>query len=522
MVLPLEILVDPNMTLLADEIFTFDEVKYKVGETAFVSLEDALTKLQEGYTLTLRAGIYDQAFAIAVKNVTVKGAVGEKAILSNKVTLTGANGTTLTNLEFTGLGQVYAKGAFDNFVFNHNKVYNSTIEASGYLPKERTDVNAFIQLYTLAGSNVVGNVTITNNIFNGMTTDIISLDRTSAGKVITITDNQFRNYDIGAIRFDGGYNNGTYNILRNVFVNDVLGGSAAIVFRAYSSAAGETQTINIEENLFKNIGDVEFIVSETDTHPASAVITTSTFNDKNVTLTIKNNKFINNVIDLHIRNVGALASTWTGNINNNEFIGTLEYIYYENANLADFNHNYYEDAEGAPITDLGVLATLIKNNTQYSILGAKDVKITAIYEGDTGNLVDGNNALTIGLPEELFNVEAFKNDPFNNVGVNYTGQIRLYTDRNTGNGNTLKISIVEGYEISSVKFTFGAGSNNPIGEVIYGNNVPISLNTEQLTNTVSEYSGFVTEFSLQNTQIGGSINAQIYILSIEITYRAIA
>ena len=138
--------------------------------------------------------------------------------------------------------------------------------------------------------------------------------------------------------------------------------------------------------------------------------------------------------------VGALSSTWTGNINNNEFIGTKGYVYYENADLADFNYNYYEDAEGNAITDLAVLGALIQNNTKYS-----NLRIIAKYEGDTGNLVDGNNcSKTVGLPDELFNVEAIKNDPSNNVGINKAGQIRLYTDRNTGNGNTLKISITEG------------------------------------------------------------------------------
>ena len=53
------------------------------------------------------------------------------------------------------LGQVYANGAFDNFIFDNNKVYDSTIEASAYFPRNRTDVNAFIQLYTGSGSNII-------------------------------------------------------------------------------------------------------------------------------------------------------------------------------------------------------------------------------------------------------------------------------------------------------------------------------------------------------------------------------
>lgn len=368
-----QILVDPSMDKLSDEIFYFDGFDYKVGETAFVSFEDALNELQEGYTLTLRAGTYDQAFAITVPNVTVRGGTGEKAVITNMITLTGTNGITLKNLEFTGLGQIYAKGAFDNFVFDSNNVYDSMITASTYFPNNREDVNAFIQFYTKAGTNVLGNVTITNNIFNGMTSDIISLDRTSIGKEIIITDNQFRNFGVGAIRFDGGYNNGTYRILRNVFENDELGGYAAIVFRAYSASVGNKQVIIIEENLFKNIGNAEYVLPPEDdaTYPGSAVIATSVFNDQNVTISVKNNEFVNNVNDLHFRNKGALASNWITNINNNEFRGTQGYVYSETVNLADLNFNYYEDAAGNAITDLSVLATLIKTNTNYSNLAEK-------------------------------------------------------------------------------------------------------------------------------------------------------
>ncbi|HHX78641.1 MAG TPA: hypothetical protein GX695_02685 [Acholeplasmataceae bacterium] len=369
-----QLLVDPSMDKLADEIFYFDGFDYKVGETAFVSFEDALNKLQEGYTLTLKAGTYSQPFAITVPNVIVRGGNGEKAIITNKITLTGTSGITFKNLEFTGLGQIYAKGAFDNFVFDHNNVYDSVIEASTYFPNNREDVNAFIQFYTKLGTNVIGNITITNNVFNKMTSDIISLDRTSVNKEIIITDNQFKNFGIGAIRFDGGYNNGTYKILRNTFENDELGGYAAIVFRAYSSSSGNKQDIFIEDNLFKNIGNKEYVLPPEDdaTYPGSAVISTSVFNEKNVTISIINNEFVNNFNEIHFRNKGAVSSTWTVNINNNEFKGTQGYIYSETVDLADFNLNYYEDAEGNAITDLTVLATLIKTNTNYSNLGEKN------------------------------------------------------------------------------------------------------------------------------------------------------
>ncbi|MDD4062887.1 MAG: Ig-like domain-containing protein [Bacilli bacterium] len=372
-IVPLNLLVDPAMVLANDEVFTFDGIEYKVGETAFALLSDALAILNEGYTITLREGLYDQAFAISLNDVTLKGAVNETAIITNKVTISGANGLTISNLAFTELGQIYGTGALDNFTFENNNVYASTIVASAFSPNNRVDVNAFIQLYSGTGSNLLGNVTIANNVFDGMSSDIINLDRTSIGKEINILDNQFRNFAIGAIRFDGGYNNGTYNILRNIFVNDELGAFAGIVFRAYSASADQTQVINIEENLFMNIGDLSYDDENDESYPRTAVITTSTFNDKNVTMNILNNEFVNNINDLHLRNSGALATNWLTTINYNEFRGTQGYVYYETVDLADLNHNYFEDTVGNPITDPAILATLIKTNTNYATLKEKAV-----------------------------------------------------------------------------------------------------------------------------------------------------
>lgn len=372
-------IVDPNVVLATGEEYVFDGVRYEFGVNAFTTLDDAMDKMVDGYTVYLRGATYTEAMTITSPNFTLTSANGETAVIAAKITLagldgetvTGQNGITMTGLEFTGKGQIYAKGKIDGFVFDDNKVYDSTITASLYSPFTRADVNAFIQFYTLASENVVGDVTITNNTFDNMASDIISLDRTSVGKTITITDNEFTNFKVGAIRFDGGYNNGTYNILRNKFENDELGASAAIVFRAYSASSGNTQNINIEYNTFKNIGDVNN-AEPVDTHPGSAAITTSTFNDQNVTISVKHNVFEGNVNDIHFRNTGANTGTWTANINENQFLATINRVYYETVDLADLNHNYFEDADGVAITDLEVLATLIHLNTNYSELGTKE------------------------------------------------------------------------------------------------------------------------------------------------------
>ena len=61
---PMKMIVDPSMDKIADEKFEFGGVPYKVWETAFVSISEALSKLQSGATLFIRTGTYDQAFAI--------------------------------------------------------------------------------------------------------------------------------------------------------------------------------------------------------------------------------------------------------------------------------------------------------------------------------------------------------------------------------------------------------------------------------------------------------------------------
>jgi hypothetical protein len=150
--------------------------------------------------------------------------------------------------------------------------------------------------------------------------------------------------------------------------------------------------------------------------------------------------------------------------------------------------------------------------------GGDPVTVTAAYSGDTTNMTDGNNASTIGLNPDLFTVTAIKNSPNQNVGLNKDGQIRIYTDRNDGNGNILQISIAAGFKITSVVFEFGASTNNPTGKLTLGENV-YDLSTADLRNVTKKYSDLdITTFSLQNTQTGGSKNAQIYILSITITY----
>lgn len=178
-------------------------------------------------------------------------------------------------------------------------------------------------------------------------------------------------------------------------------------------------------------------------------------------------------------------------------------------------------------TAVVLTATITKNaasdtvDLNISVEVSLPVVVTASYTGTTTTNMaasPANNATIIGLDSSLFTVTSSKGSASNEIGLNSAGQIRLYAYRTDGNGNTLSISIGSGYTITQVKFVFGASTNNPTATLMLGdaNNSLISTDLINVTKTFSDLS--VQSFSLKNTQTGGTSNAQIYVLSVEITY----
>jgi hypothetical protein len=157
---------------------------------------------------------------------------------------------------------------------------------------------------------------------------------------------------------------------------------------------------------------------------------------------------------------------------------------------------------------------------------AQPVVVTAAYPASTTTNMQAspaNNAASIGLDASLFTVLSLKGGASTEIGLNSVGQIRLYAVRTDGNGSTLSISIASGYAIQAVEFVFGASTNSPTANLVLGTQTPTALLAADLLNTTKTYSGLdVTSFSLKNTQnTGGSgSNAQIFIISIKITYIA--
>ena len=150
--------------------------------------------------------------------------------------------------------------------------------------------------------------------------------------------------------------------------------------------------------------------------------------------------------------------------------------------------------------------------------GVSYTKATAKYTGGTTtNLTAGTvakNATDIGLDSGVFSVTVNKCDNSTAVGLNKSGQIRLYSgkvgDAYNGNGSELVITAT-GRTIASIKITFGTvngGCQVSAGDTVLG--------TTTATSSTLEYTINAESFMLKN--VCPNDKTQVYILSIEITY----
>ena len=170
---------------------------------------------------------------------------------------------------------------------------------------------------------------------------------------------------------------------------------------------------------------------------------------------------------------------------------------------------------------------MLKKSVEFEVLvGTTDagtvLTTTMSFTGTTtGNMVAlENNAASVNLDPVLFNVTATFGTGTSLVGLNSSGQIRLYGNRGDGNGNTLTVAVAAGYTITGIVITYGASTNTPTAKLTLGTNV-IDLAAADVTSTTGTYSSLaLQQFSIQNTQLDlvGTKNAQVYILSIVISY----
>lgn len=156
----------------------------------------------------------------------------------------------------------------------------------------------------------------------------------------------------------------------------------------------------------------------------------------------------------------------------------------------------------------------ITADTTFAVAFAEipaNTTVTAKYTGTTSNMTGKNDAAKLGLDDTIFTAKSEKLNGYNNfAGLNADGSIRLYQS-GSNSGCNLTISVAEGYEIVSIKVTTGAGKKNGVLGVTDG--------TASITATDGVYAinGKTVVFSNTNTA-----NSQVWITSIEITYKAVA
>ncbi len=150
-----------------------------------------------------------------------------------------------------------------------------------------------------------------------------------------------------------------------------------------------------------------------------------------------------------------------------------------------------------------------KYSREEKVISAEAGSVTAQYTAASiTKMVDGNNAETVGLDPLAFSVVATKGSASNNVGLNKAGQIRLYANSSSGNGNELTISSLTGATITSIEIAFGT----TVGS--------FTVNGVEGSKDTTTYAINAESFTIKNTTSGAS--TQVYILSITINYSAAA
>ena len=217
------------------------------------------------------------------------------------------------------------------------------------------DIPCFIKMG--CQGNKLSDVEIINNKFENISNVNLYL---AVIKNVHIEGNTFRNFNKDAIRLDGGYNYGTFNIINNLFVNDELGGKNGLYFRSIGNDANsyetDLQVINIRKNSFINIGTND---------DYTGAISSSAYQEYGAKISVLENEFKNCPNYILLRNNATAENLnnykWTCTCNLNVFYGVPNGYYYKcrsgadtsvtNPDMCNFDDNLFFDNEGAVITD---------------------------------------------------------------------------------------------------------------------------------------------------------------------------
>lgn len=488
------------------EITVTEKVVASILDTDYYTIASAIAAATENDVIVFNNGTFSESFTID-KPLTLRGANDFTTTLTGVITIaSNLENITIDGFKLTAGFQVKSSGTLKGFTFTNNRVFDTNLNPTAYSPNSRLNVNAIISLYAGAGANVFGNIYIQNNEFNNIKSDIINIDRTMADTEINISNNAFTNYGVGAIRFDGGYNNGTYNITGNTFVNDEKSAYTAIAFRAYSPSSDLLQTINILNNEFTNIGNMDF--ARTDDYPGSAVIAASTFNGFNLDFNITENTFNNTHNPVHLRGQTSSKDSliWDVDITNNTFQNSTGSIYFENGNIGNFTDNQILDINGILLTnddlDITNTETLTMINVKAkAVQTAEYVILTYSYDETTEGYTIVEEFLTGTVGTEVVITPEYRAG-FYTEEAEYSGTIKA--------DGSLVIIIV--YEKFLNTFVYNLELN--------GGNTLYATREEMVNDWVNDYNLFAnTTYTIEELPMGSWALTNIHLMFYDARFR---
>ena len=448
-------------------------------EGHYENLAAALAAVKEGETIKLVAGEYVGDVTIDVPNIKIVGPnvgidanngtrVAEAVIKGVFNVTSNAQNLTIDGLSFTGAAKVvYAESVnYKGFVFQNNKVYDTADSAKPW-DESRYALPGFLQ-FTMASGGVLSNVQIYNNSFVNVSEVNVLANRVAN---LTVDGNLFKDFDLDAVRTEGGYCYGVLAFTNNVFEQTTLGnGNSGIFLYSNAGASGSKTNIVIKNNTFTKLGKDNGTVF-------TGAINAYRFQENYTAYEISNNIFDHCYDYLYLRNNGGNSTNWFCTVENNQFLGLPTNQYYgsyrgsdsesSNPSLAVFTKNYYEDNSGNVITDLSQYASYFKHMASYGeALAAKPGEAvvapvefwTISYELNGGSTRDSftyeynslNNAPialpTLSLPNHNFDGWLLNGELVSEIPANAKGDLVLVAEFTLLEGEVYTIEFVTNKE----------------------------------------------------------------------------
>jgi len=232
----------------------------KIGEKYYSSLTEAVKNVQDGETIQLLAGTFEEGtikLPATLKNVTFKGAEG--AVLKD-----------MTIMAYDGSSFSYEGLTFDGITFD-----NSRISITGWRSGDETvnnltvtncvfknlndDTNSAPVHINKDAAEAVNGFTFTNNVIDGATGGSKSGVYAQVTGEVTFTDNvinnvAFRPYVIQITTDDGIAD--TFKVEGNTFSGSAAGRAQALTNNAEGT---DNVTLTVKENIFQDITSAQQI-----------------------------------------------------------------------------------------------------------------------------------------------------------------------------------------------------------------------------------------------------------------------